>query len=75
MTSHKPVTSFKSNKLLLSSRFLQASRKFFLNTIAVSSTQSQAQAELQSQAQAEAEAQAQAASGQLTGSGLNSNNL
>tara|TARA_R100000231_G_scaffold22028_1_gene21140 strand:- start:544 stop:765 length:222 start_codon:yes stop_codon:yes gene_type:complete len=73
MTSHKPVTSFKSNKLLLSSRFLQASRKFFLNTIAVSSTQSQAQAELQSQAQAEA--QAQAASGQLTGSGLNSNNL
>ncbi|BCV02078.1 MAG: hypothetical protein CM15mV49_430 [uncultured marine virus] len=59
MTSHKPVTAFKSNKLLLSSRFLQASRKIFfifLNTIAGASTQSQAQAELQSQAQAGAQA-------------------
>jgi hypothetical protein len=74
MTSHKPVTAFRSNKLLLSSQFLQASRKiflFFLNTITSTrtGTQSQAQAKIQSQAQA------QAASGQLPGSGLNSNNL
>jgi hypothetical protein len=71
MTSHKPVTAFRSNKLLLSSQFLQASRKiflFFLNTITSTrtGTQSQAQAKIQSQAQA------QAASGQLPGSGLNS---
>ena len=74
MTSHKPVTAFRSNKLLLSSRFLQASRKiflFFLNTITSSSTQSQAQAEIQSQAQTEA----LSAAAQLPGSGLNSNNL
>jgi hypothetical protein len=76
MTSHKPVTAFRSNKLLLSSQFLQASRKiflFFLNTITSTrtGTQSQAQAKIQSQAQAEA----QAAAAQLPGSGLNSNNL
>ena len=82
MTSHKPVTAFRSNKLLLSSRFLQASRKislFFLNTITSSSTQSQAQAEIQSQAQAKIQSQAQtealSAAAQLPGSGLNSNNL
>ena len=58
MTSHKPVTAFKSHKLLPGKHSFCFSRKIFLNTITSSSTQSQAQAKTQSQAQAEAQAAA-----------------